>query len=245
MSSPRPRGNDELPAEECALCHDSGWLKPEAWETRRGEYSLIPCPCLIARRERRAWEEGVAASRMGRDLRDHTFASFERTIQPRAFAGAIAFANSLDKWLVLYGVTGAGKTHLLCAIANDLIRKGRRPVYWSIPDLLAHLQDGYGDNTFAARLEAARGADILLLDEWGVEKISDDRYEILYRIVNHRMNDRLPLAIATNLKHDQFPARFRSRFNDPDRVVGIRMNPRDYRTGEMVRDDAPQGRDAR
>jgi len=179
---------------------------------------------------------------MGPDLWDKTFGNFERDKQPSAYAAALAFASACFekplavapdvKWLALYGVTGCGKSHLLAAIAGDLIRRGRRPLYWTLPDLLAHLQAGYRDQSFDQRLEAILAADVLLLDEWGVEKLTDDKHEILYRIVSHRLTWRLPTAIATNLQPHQFPARFRSRLGDPERVVAVGMRRRDYRTGE-------------
>lgn len=196
---------------------------------------LALCACARERLAERAWRDGLAASRMGPDLWEKTFAGFDRAQQPTAFAAAQAFTCSPDdRWLALYGVVGCGKSHLLAAIANELIRAGRRPLYWTLPDLLAHLQAGYRDNSFDQRLAAICDADVLLLDEWGVEKLSDDKHEILYRVVNHRLTWRLPTALATNLKPHQFPARFRSRLGDPDRVIAVGMRRRDYRTGEVA-----------
>lgn len=193
---------------------------------------LVLCSCTRERYAERAWKGALAASRMGPDLWACSFAGFERERQPEAFRHARAFAAALDPWLALYGPTGTGKTHLLAAVANQLIQGGRRPLYWSFPDLVAHLQAGYRDGSHDERLEAVRAADVLLLDELGVEKETPDRFELLYKVVNHRLTWRLPTAIASNLLPARFPPRLRSRLGDPERVVAVAMRPYDYRTGE-------------
>ena len=52
-----------------------------------------------------------------------------------------------------------------------------------------------GENT---TLQQAKNVDLLILDDAGVERVTEWRDEQLYDIVNHRYNHDLPLVITTN-----------------------------------------------
>lgn len=227
----------ELPPDACPLCKGAGYLRVPA---PLGGNTVETCSCMKTRQRDAAWRDGIAAANIGPGDSENTLAGFDPAYQPEAFRLASSFARSPDRWLVLYGVTGSGKTHLLTAMANELIRRERRPLYWIVPDLIRHLQDGYADHTYTARLDAVRGADVLLLDEWGLNRTTTDRDEMLFAILNHRIGWRLPTAIGTNLRPRDMPPRIRSRLNDGEYVDGVVLRPFDYRTGETITDvEAP------
>lgn len=183
------------------------------------------------------WREGIVASGMGPALARHTFRAFDGRRQPVALGAARAFAADPRRWLLLMGSTGTGKTHLLCAVANQLIQEGRRPVYWLVADLVAWLQAGYSAGDFPDRLGRVKSCDVLLLDEYGLDLAEDDpararardRDEKMFMILNHRIGWELPVMLATNAKLAAFPPRIRSRLSDTALVDGIVMRPGDYR----------------
>ena len=52
----------------------------------------------------------------------------------------MAFAETPENWLLLFGPNGCGKTHLAAAIANRCRMRGERPVFFVVADLLDYLR---------------------------------------------------------------------------------------------------------
>lgn len=190
---------------------------------------IEPCKCTLDARLERQWREAMEASGVAKALYGKTFDTFDRGVQPVAFDKALAFAREPAGFLVYWGNVGGGKTHLLTAIANELARTGYKPFYWTADDLIAWLQEGYGEGDHREKLERARDCDVLMIDDLGAENLSDDKLRIWFSIVNHRYNAVLPTVIATNLRPGDLPPRIDSRLNDTSIVAGVVMRPGDYR----------------
>lgn len=125
--------------------------------------------------------------------------------------------------LLLSGPYGVGKTGLLTATLAHFLEQGKVGLWIEYYDLVMEIQAGYSDNSSASRLEAARNADWLLLDDVGdlgrregnaIRPETDDRRKILYTIINHRHVNRLPTLITTNLGPGQFAQQFGARVTE-------------------------------
>ena len=124
-----------------------------------------------------------------------------------AFAGAQKFVrnvndNSASDGIVLIGPVGSGKTLLACSIANSLLEGGKEVLFVVVPDLLDQIRATYDHSngyTEQDLIEAARGVGILILDDMGAHNYTEWTRNKLYSIINHRMNNRLPTVITTNL----------------------------------------------
>jgi DNA replication protein DnaC len=178
----------------CAVCHDFGWVVPDLRPGEPGFGRAVPCVC--GRLETNREEARRAQSGLPANLAAATFATFVPGPGTRpVLAAAVAFARELHPpWLVLFGGTGVGKTHLCAAVCNSVLGRGGRPRYWSLPHLLKECQApglrGGEEVPFAADdalTRAAEGAELLVLDEvlsvhagdWGrakLELILDRRY---------------------------------------------------------------------
>lgn len=197
------------------------------------------CNCKVREIADKRWREGIAHSGMGAGLAEQTFANFKEPRQPVAYECALAFAEDPadSRWLALFGGTGTGKSHLLAAIANETITRGHLPLYWLVSDLVGYLQAGYGAGDFVERYERVKSCPILLLDEYdvglgqdqGARERGRDRDEKMFGILNHRLNHKLPVALATNGRLEQFPPRLASRLSDASRVDAVTMRPGDFR----------------
>jgi DNA replication protein DnaC len=97
--------------------------------------------------------------------------------------------------------TGAGKTHLACAVLKAVILKGYNGVYCNVPRLLELLRElmfdraHYDDQGFLARCEAA---DLLVIDDLGCETVTGWVQDRLYLLVNRRYEDMGRTIVTTN-----------------------------------------------
>lgn len=96
--------------------------------------------------------------------------------------------------LVLAGPVGTGKTHAAYAIGNALALTEWVEA-WTVADLLAALRPD-GDPTAA---DAARQADVLIMDDLGATKVSDWAQETLTAILDARLREQRRTIVTTNL----------------------------------------------
>ena len=102
-------------------------------------------------------------------------------------------------WLYLQGDTGVGKTHLAISIAGASIDKGVEVSYWSLPTFLDRLRQTYStlnETDFFALFDAARDAELLILDDFGVQQMTDWSLEKLYQLLAYRHDRRLRTVVG-------------------------------------------------
>lgn len=226
----QPGARSETPpvsAPCCPTCQGTGFVHP-LLEPGRPDFSrVVPCRCQ---------RQDVEKDRLGRlqrysNLGPLTRLTFEsllplgRSADPqnqerfgRALSYARAFARSPEGWLILCGASGAGKTHLAAAIANERLSQGQPAFFVVAPDLLDHLRATYSPNSevpYDVLLEQVRNAPLLILDDLGAQSSTPWAQEKLFQIINHRYNSRLPTVITTNLPMDELDERLRTRLTDP------------------------------
>ena len=126
--------------------------------------------------------------------------SDERSSLAMALAAARSFAESPGKWLYLHGPTGVGKTHIAVAIAKVQSDKGGSITFWSVPDLLDNLRHTYStpnESSFYSLFESVRNCELLILDDFGAQQMTDWALEKLYQIISHRHDRLLPTVITS------------------------------------------------
>lgn len=101
------------------------------------------------------------------------------------------------RWLYLHGPVGAGKTALAYAILQELLGKGVAGIADTVPDLMDQLRPGRDDQAWE-RMEALRGAELLVLDDLGAQRNTEWVTETLFRLLNHRSRALLPTIITSN-----------------------------------------------
>ncbi|WP_246523098.1 ATP-binding protein [Gemmata palustris] len=105
--------------------------------------------------------------------------------------------------LILCGNAGTGKTHLACAVADQVIRNhSKAAVYMTAGRAFRKVKDTYRKNSQVSEqdaLSAFAAPDLLILDEIGVQYGSDAERNILFEIVNERYEQMKPTVLISNL----------------------------------------------
>lgn len=134
-----------------------------------------------------------------------TFANFKGVPgTDEAIGAARDFAEGKEPYclLTLIGGTGCGKSHLLEAIGRACLERGVRVKYELVADLLDRLKATFGEDAqldFEQVASQYMLAQVLLLDDMGMEKGTDWAVERLTSLVDFRIRDGRPLVVATNL----------------------------------------------
>ena len=88
--------------------------------------------------------------------------------------------------LLITGPCGIGKSWLACALAQKACRDGYSVHYARVPRLFADLELAHGDGRFARLFRTITKADLLILDDWGPERLSANHRRDLMEIVEDR-----------------------------------------------------------
>ena len=88
--------------------------------------------------------------------------------------------------LLVTGPCGVGKSWLSCALAQKACRDGYTVHYARVPRLFADLELAHGDGRFAKLFASIVKADLLILGDWGPDRLSANQRRDLMEIVEDR-----------------------------------------------------------
>lgn len=104
--------------------------------------------------------------------------------------------------LYLFSSTkGTGKTRAACIIANELIKKGivvKFATSGRILDEIKSTYNGESNYTESKLIDDLTSADVLIIDDFGVERGNDWRNEKFYNIINNRYITLRPTIFTSN-----------------------------------------------
>lgn len=88
--------------------------------------------------------------------------------------------------LILLGPSGTGKTHIASAIGHGLIEKGARVFFSSATMLIQSLQQAKSELKLKNVFDRLSRFDLLILDDIGYAKKSEQETSVLFELINHR-----------------------------------------------------------
>lgn len=88
--------------------------------------------------------------------------------------------------LCITGPTGCGKTWLACALGNQACRQGRSVRYLRVPRLFEQLRIAHGDGSYARLMGQLLKTDLLILDDWGMQKVTGPQRQDLMEVIEDR-----------------------------------------------------------
>lgn len=194
-SRSRPTADDGL----CEACGGVGFVLHDD--------GAAPCRCRIERENLVRYRlANIPRKFLNKNLTGYTAKTQK---QKEILLGAKGFLKTFrgnrhdqpGKGLLMSGREGTGKTHLAVAILKEVIAKGYSGMYWNVPELFLELrrrmEPGAEENE-GDLFDAARRADLLVLDDLGAERTSEYVIDRLYVLINRRYEDDSATIITTN-----------------------------------------------
>ncbi|WP_457875356.1 ATP-binding protein [Pseudomonas aeruginosa] len=68
----------------------------------------------------------------------------EALLDLQAYADDFADVLAQGRCLLLVGRTGTGKTHLSCAVANSIVRRGYTALFRTVQEVIRHVRSSWG-----------------------------------------------------------------------------------------------------
>ena len=101
--------------------------------------------------------------------------------------------------LIITGPTGTGKTYLACALAQKVCREGYTAQYIRIPRIFHELHIAKGDGRYGKIMRDYAKTRLLIFDDWGLAKMTDESRRDLLEILEDRN------SLSSTLVTSQFP----------------------------------------
>lgn len=129
--------------------------------------------------------------------------------QPRGLDKSLIQTLSTSRWvkehlnILITGSTGVGKTWFACAFAHKACRDGYRVHYIRLSRLLGELVIAKGDGRYMKLLAQLAKMDVLIIDDWGLAKLTAENRRDLLELLDDRHGRRSTIA-TSQLPTDQW-----------------------------------------
>jgi DNA replication protein DnaC len=242
--------SDANVVEEDRTCTRHGPYKVKlfsiAGQAKYGSKTCPVCDASIAERSKKQDEQRLADQIESGRLRRHEQSRIPARFKNRRFdnyvvehegqAKALKICRMYaDSWakvsaagtgLIFSGKAGAGKTHLACSIAFEVIEKGGRAKFATVAEVMRQIKGSFAKDsttTEQQEIDYFSGIQLLILDEVGMDYGTDFNKALIFEILNNRYENVLPTILLTNLDTPALKDYLGERLVDRMREGGGRM----------------------
>ena len=206
-------------SDVCPICHGDEWVL----EIIDGKEVATPCVCRVkAIQKRRMAFAELPAGLSGLHLASFNISAYksEENRQKARIACQIVkeyldmFEDAKRNGMGLYicsETKGSGKTRMAASIANELMEKHNTQVKFSTSmRILTEIRRSYDPGTAMTEsqlLSALSTTEVLIIDDFGTERVTDWVKDKFYEIINSRYVDKKVTIFTSNepiedLKYD-------------------------------------------
>ncbi len=205
------------------VCHEEVAIQCERQGWSFGQYLHQLCEQELSERERRRIERFGKASHLPSDKTLERFqmnrvpTKVKRQVPKLCEGGFVERAENV----LAFGLPGRGKTHLLCAIGHELIRRGYRVLFTPTFKLVQKLLVAKNELRLEQALKSLDRFHVVLLDDIGYVQQNRDEMEVLFTFLGERY-ERRSVMITSNLVFSQWDKIFKDTMTTAaaiDRVV--------------------------
>lgn len=191
------------------------WLEPE----RR-------CRCAEART---AASETLKAIDPDGRMRLDSLTRPDPTLAQCVELGRRVAAGERRRGLLMVGEPGRGKTHLMVGLLRLALEHGRLACWHNVIELVHRVQDTYSRDWIGPNrsqiVENICSYQLVLLDDLGKERDSEDVQTLLYELIDGLYQRRRSVVISTNLSIEQYAERYdpaiRSRLKEMCNTLAV------------------------
>jgi len=123
--------------------------------------------------------------------------------------------------ILAFGLPGRGKTHLICAIGHELIKKEIPVIFFSTQQLVCQLLRAKRDYELDLTIKKLEKYPVVILDDIGYVKQNREEMEVLFTFLSERY-ERKSVLITSNLVFSQWEQIFKDPLTTAaaiDRIV--------------------------
>lgn len=221
-------------------CHEEVAIAAERQGWSFGQYLHHLCELELSDREKRRIERFSKQSGLPEDKSLERFdlerlpAKVKRQVPKLCEGGFVERAENV----LAFGLPGRGKTHLLCAIGHELIRRGYRVLFMPAYKLVQKLLVAKKELRLEQELKRLERFHVIVLDDIGYVQQDREEMEVLFTFLGERY-ERRSVMITSNLVFSQWDKIFKDTMTTAaaiDRVVHhstiLEMTGKSYRGEE-------------
>jgi DNA replication protein DnaC len=205
----------------CPMCRDTEFI---IFRDEEGYELSKFCEC----RGKKQIDKAFKSSKITFEFQTKSFDNFDFSSRPPIIKSAYMCAkNYMDTFeklkterqnsIALLGRPGCGKTHLLMAVSNGLIKNGIQVLYFPWVEGFNEIKDDL--SLTEERINKMQKVDVLYIDDmWkGRKNPTDFQIEQAFAVINHRYMEKKPILISSERDIDdmcEFDEGIGSRINE-------------------------------
>ncbi|RKH77003.1 AAA family ATPase [Corallococcus sp. AB032C] len=185
---------------KCEKCRDLGIIFVDNSTAR-------VCECIVQRKIERIFK----ASEITEAFRGLNFSNFSLDHRPQivqdAFKCAVKYVKSFPgikhsrrNSIALLGNPGAGKTHLLTAVANNLIRNQVEVLYFPYREGFDEIKDDL--ESLEQKCDRMKSVEVLFIDDLFKRGATEFEIKTMYSVINYRYLNHKPIMVSSECLED-------------------------------------------
>lgn len=186
----------------------AGLATNEGWPYDR--YLLELCELELAERHRKKIERLMRISNLPREKTAESFDTNRIGLIVARKWEMLKTGEFLARKenVLAFGNPGGGKSHLICALGQELIKKGHSVLFMTCALLVQRLLKAKVDLKLAKELKTLDKYEAIIIDDLGYVQQNREEMEVLFTLLAHRYESR-SVMITSNLVFSQWEKIFK------------------------------------